>query len=160
MAAKVLLSRVVSAILIRLAGGSQRGLLLRLLCGMSRESMQAIALGYARDALLNCSRREVVQEIIDRRNAGAKVYLASASIDVVVEAFSQLLNVDAYIATELDYKNGKCIGTIARDSTAVKFVRLQQDVTMGPEFDVITDNPEDVDLMAAATNTWFIEHDE
>lgn len=89
------------------------------------------------------------------------MYVASASLDFIVEAFSALVGGSDFVATQLAYRaDGICMGRIARDSTGCKLARIRELLRVDAiHFDVITDNPEDTDLMDAAENFWFVKDD-
>lgn len=157
--AQGMLSRVGGVIIRRIFRCDQRGLLIWLLRGLDRQRLKIMARNYAAATLSSKARQEVVEAIARRRASGAKVYLASASLDFIVEAFACQLEADGFIATELTFLNGICGGRIAVDSTGIKLQQLESRLGMSSAgFDVITDNPEDTDLMAAATAIWFIEN--
>lgn len=93
-----------------------------------------------------------------REGGNCRIILASASIDIVVEAFAEAVHADGFVATELEYANEYCAGRIVSDSTGRKLSKLQACFTDSSfVFDVITDNVEDTDLMQAAENVWFID---
>lgn len=154
-----MLSRVGAVVIRKIFRRDQRAILIWLLRGLNRDRLKIMARKYA-TVTLNCmTRQDVVDAIAKRRASGAKVYLASASLDIVVEAFANHLQADGFIATELEFRGGVCSGRIVVDSTGRKLQQLVSKLGMTPAgFDVITDNPEDTDLMTAATATWFIEN--
>ncbi|WP_372778352.1 haloacid dehalogenase-like hydrolase [Litorivivens sp.] len=158
--AHCLLSRPATIVLTRLSGDVQRRLLVRLLMGLAEFDLQAIARSYARSALQNLPRKEVLDRVVSHKQAGGELYLASASLDVVVSAFAELLNAEGYVATRLRYTGDYCQGVIERDSTGNKLAELRALPHFdGKDFEAITDNPEDEDLMQAAEKFWFIEND-
>lgn len=156
--AALILSRAGGVFLSRLLAGQQRALLILLLRGLDQEELRQWAEKYAEKILREHPREDVLDAIRERKRAAQPIYVASASLDFIVEAFAKVLGADGYVATELVYRRGRCAGFVERDSTGVKLALLVADLGVEPKgFDVITDNPEDTDLMNSAVETWFIE---
>jgi phosphoserine phosphatase len=125
------------------------------LAGRSRVELNELADDYARDALARCGRADVLARVAARPQA---TWLASASIDVIVAAFARSLGVAGFIACELDYPDGICSGRILADSESRKLEKLNTKLGQSLHgFDLITDNPEDQDLMRVARHVDFIE---
>jgi phosphoserine phosphatase len=108
-------------------------------------------------ALATKARPSVMRAIQRAREFGARVVLASASIDVVVESFAKRLDARGHVATRLEYRAGKATGRILHDCTGRKLADLEAAglITDAP-FDVVTDNAEDVDLLGRAECSTFI----
>jgi len=152
----MLLSRIGHALAARLPALNHRRRLAATLAGCPRQRLSAAATAYARHALATRARPEVLRQV---KEAGRQVVLASASLDVVVSAFAAELQIPVCVSTELEYDTlGVCTGRILRDSTGCKLARLTEALGRSPgRFDLITDNPEDTDLMQAAVRVQFIE---
>ena len=125
------------------------------LAGFQREWLQQQARTYASVTLATKARARVVQQVLA---APKQTIVASASIDVVVAAFASLLGVSTWVATELDYGDaGRCTGRIENDATGCKLRRLEVKTGCALSgFLLITDNPEDTDLMSLAQHVDFI----
>lgn len=142
--------------------GVHRALLCACLRGASRERLRASAARYCAAALDARARRSVLAEIEAARRAGTPVVLASASLDVVVEAFAARLGAAGFVASELAWDaDGICLGGIARDATGRKLARLRERYGLLPSrLRVVTDNPEDADLLGAASDARFVRADD
>ena len=138
--------------------GLQRKCLVACLRGVDRSELERLGLEYARSTLALHPRKDVLDRIRLAQQQGVPVVLASASLDFIVAGFARALGVDAAVSTQLVYRNSQqCHGRIERDSTGRKLELLREYVGSGDlEFEVITDNPEDSDLMAVASKVWFI----
>lgn len=139
-------------------GDLQRKLVIKCLTGLSKKILHARARVFAERLLSESVRDEVLNEINKWQARSAPVVVASASLDFIVYEFARALGVDTFVATRLDYDSaGICSGRIRSDSTGSKLDKLRE--LLGREeleFDVITDNPEDTDLMDKAEKVWFI----
>ena len=159
-AARVMLSRGFSFLTHRWWPQLQRKALIVCLRGLPRFDLLRQAEEYARNALSLYARVEVLQRIKTAQHEGVRVVLASASLDFIVEGFAKALLVEPAVSTRLLYRtDDRCVGRIAVDSTGRKLVLLSEYIESSEfEFEVITDNVEDVDLMEAATSIWFIDN--
>lgn len=126
------------------------------LTGFKREWLEQQAGAYASVTLATKARTRVVRQVLA---APEQAILASASIDVVVAAFASLLGVSTWVATELDYDDaGRCTGRIKNEATGCKLRRLEAKTGRSfSGFQLITDNPEDTDLMSIAGHVDFID---
>lgn len=134
-------------------GLGHRARLVGCLRGMERAELQRQAGRYAQAALQRAGRHELIARV----RASPSVVLASASLDVVVEAFAAALGIPRWVATELDYDAGVCLGTIRRDATGRKRELVEQ--LVGAPLSghlVVTDNPEDEDLRRDAAAFEFL----
>ncbi len=159
-AARIVLSRGFSFLTHRWWPELQRKLLIACLRGLPRVLLRSQAEEYARGALSSHARSDVLLRIRSAQDDGVRVVLASASLDFIVEAFAKELCVEPAVSTRLMYRaDDRCVGRIVADSTGSKLALLGFYLkTREFDFDVITDNIEDVDLMAEATSTWFIDN--
>ena len=157
-AARLILSRVAGFLYTRIRPELQRENLIACLRGVKRSNLVQMGRDYASTTLAQHPRVEVLQRIRRAQEEGVSVVLASASLDFIVSGFALVLGVDAAVSTQLSYSDSQhCLGVIGRESTGCKLVLLREYIGASDlEFEVITDNPEDVDLMAEATNVWFI----
>lgn len=156
--ARMVLSRAFAFLCRYLPAGIQRALLVACLRGVKRDDLFRLSADYARACLATHPRKEVLQRIAAARENGVPVLLASASLDFIVSAFARELDVEVAVSTRLRYReDGSCAGAIERDATAHKLEFLRAYLGGSEfEFDVITDNPEDSDLMGLASDVWFI----
>lgn len=158
LAAALILSRPGGFLLNRVHSGLQRKCLVACLWAAAKNDLAELGRDYARITLASNPREEVLQRIATARQQGVHVVLASASLDFIVSGFADVLEVEVAVSTQLGFSyRQRCRGVIAVDSTGRKLQLLREFVGGDFEFDVITDNPEDSDLMAVANNVWFID---
>jgi phosphoserine phosphatase len=102
-----------------------------------------------------------LDEIEVHRLSGVPVVLASASLDVVVEAFAEQLGACGWIASRLGWdEGGRCKGVLSEDATGRKLALLRERFGALGGFRVLTDNPEDRELVAAALSARWVRDDE
>lgn len=159
--ARLILSRVAGFLYHHTRPELQRINLIACLRGIKEVELLQMGRDYARNTLGQFPRTEVVERIRLAELEGVSVVLASASLDFIVSGFAQELGVRAGASTRLRYcDEGRCLGAISLDATGNKLHILRRFLGREKfEFDVITDNPEDSDLMSAALNTWFIDEE-
>lgn len=157
-AAFLILSRPAGFLFCRINAELQRKCLIACLWRARRSDLARWGLEYARATLASHPRNEVLERIRVAQQQGMTVVLASASLDFIVSGFARVLGVDAAVSTHLKYsRNQRCLGVVERDSTGRKLELLREYIgTSDFVFDVITDNPEDSDLMDVASDIWFI----
>lgn len=157
-AAFMILSRPAAFLFSRLNTELQRKLLIGCLRGIARTDLASWGREYARITLEMYSRSEVLDRINAAQQQGMRVVLASASLDFIVSGFSHVLGVEAAVSTSLKYSSDqRCLGLVDQDSTGRKLELLQEYIGESDVlFEVITDNPEDIDLMDVASEVWFI----
>jgi phosphoserine phosphatase len=156
------LSRV-AAILSNLAGRDLvRPLLIRCLRGHSKSGVEAAARDYVRRALAEKTNHRVLHEIHEGKLEHRQVYLATASLAAIAIAVVEELQLDGYVASDLTYQaDDICTGQLALDSTSNKWNLL---LSRFPGFrdahmTVVTDNPEDDDLIRHASVAYRIVGD-
>ncbi len=159
--ARLILSRAAGFLYNRINPALQKRSLIALLRGISQPELVQLARDYADTALASYPRAEVLHKIRRAQDEGVSVVLASASLDFIVAAFASALGVDVAVSTKLYYSDkGCCAGSVKLDATGNKLHGLRKFLGRDDvEFDVITDNPEDTDLMSVATHSWFIDAD-
>jgi phosphoserine phosphatase len=148
------LSRVAS-MLSNLSGRDLvRPLLIRCLRGHSKAGVEAAAREYVHRALAEKNDRRLLLKIQEAKLGHRQVYLATASLAAIAVAVVQELQLDGYVASDLAYRaDDICTGQLALDSTNNKWNLL---LSRFPGFrdahmTVVTDNPEDDDLMRHAS---------
>jgi phosphoserine phosphatase len=148
------LSRV-AAILSNLSGRDLvRPLLIRCLRGHSKPDVEAAARDYVHRALAEKNNHRVLLEIHEAKLEHRQVYLATASLAAIAVAVVQELQLDGYVASDLAYRaDDICTGQLALDSTSNKWNLLLSrfPVLRDAHMTVVTDNPEDDDLMRHAS---------
>jgi hypothetical protein len=156
------LSRV-AAILSNLAGRDlSRPLLIRCLRGHSKSGVEAAARDYVHRALAEKNNHRLLLEIHEAKLEHRQVYLATASLAAIAIAVVQELQLDGYVASDLAYQaDDICTGQLALDATNNKWNLL---LSRFPWFrdahmTVVTDNPEDDDLMRHASVAYRIVGD-
>lgn len=136
-----------------------RPLLIRCLRGQSKSNIEAAARDYVHRALAQKNNDRVLLKIHEAKLEHRQVYLATASLAAIASAVVQELQLDGYVASDLAYQpDDTCTGQLALDSTGTKWNLLLsrfpflRDVRMT----VVTDNPEDADLMQHASVAYRI----
>jgi phosphoserine phosphatase len=153
------LSRV-AAILSTFAGRDLvRPLLVRCLRGHSKPGLEAAARGYVHRALAEKNNHRVLLAIHEAKLERRQVYLATASLAAIAIAVVQELQLDGYVASDLTYQaDDICTGQLAIDSTGHKWNLLLSRFPglRDAHMTVMTDNPEDDDLMRHASVAYRI----
>lgn len=116
-------------------------LLLKLITGIKKDVLEGHALRYAKDALSNNARENVINMIKNAQKRGEHVTILSASIDPVVRAFAHILSTE-YSCSNLAYKNRLATGDLKFDMTGQK----SGCVTTALHTTMITDNFEDIEM--------------
>lgn len=143
----------------RLGVDARVAMLIPSLYGIRRESLYQCAVDYARNCLRTQANDSVIEAIAAAQGKGAKIVLATASLDPIASAFVRELNLDGVVSAQLAYDaQGKCLGRLAEDTTGRKLKYLSElmAVMRWSQFDVYTDNLEDLDLMHAAHRVYFL----
>ncbi|MCK4709404.1 MAG: hypothetical protein KAU21_12370, partial [Gammaproteobacteria bacterium] len=133
---------------------------LKLLSGVSVEEMESCANSYAQ-WLLNNRKVKSVWAILNKRGS-APIILASASLDPVVKALANLLQV-SYVASELEQFNGLYTGKYKRDLTGQKdnaLIAQYPDLMSGKKICVISDNLTDKNLITEAACPYVVLHNQ
>jgi phosphoserine phosphatase len=153
----LLLSRLGLAVGERVAPALHRRGLMACLRGMPLVVLKDEACRYAKTALAQNGRKEVILRVAEQP---AECLLASASLDVIVEAFAACLSIPLWVASTLEIgADGNCTGHLHRDLTGRKLAAISILLGEAPgTFHLITDNPEDTDLMDAAISFEFLYH--
>jgi len=153
------LSRV-AAVLSNLAGRDLvRPLLIRCLRGHSKSGVEAAARDYVHRALARKNNHRLLLEIHEAKLQRRQVYLATASLAAIAIAVVQELQLDGYVASDLAYQaDDICTGQLALDSTSNKWNLLLSRFPglRDAHMTVMTDNPEDDDLMRHASVAYRI----
>ena len=95
---------------------------LALLKGISEAELRAAAAQYANGLTKISETHDYLQT---QRQAGAKVYLLSASVDIVVEPIASTLEVDGAFSSVLRFDNGVCEGVLSEDLSGKKLKVIQ-----------------------------------
>jgi phosphoserine phosphatase len=156
------LSRV-AAILSNLAGRDLvRPLLIRCLRGHSKPGVEAAARDYVHRALAEKNNPRLLLAIDEAKLEHRQVYLATSSLAAIAIAVVQELQLDGYVASDLGYQaDDLCTGRLALDSTGNKWNLLLSRFPglRDAHMTVVTDNPEDDDLMRHASVAYRIVGD-
>ncbi len=127
-----------------------RAVLLAGLRGIARDELRRLADRFVADVLAERRIAETHRRLRAARRRGDEVVLASTSIDPVVDAVGDALEVEA-ISSQLAYDGaGRCLGRLAVDRTGRKLAALSERLDAGIELTVVTDNATDRELLEAA----------
>jgi len=157
----------ITAALSRLGSGFYRrtGIDIRLrvlipvLRGLHASLLDDCAVTYAQNCLRQHNNPIVLRAVQQARDRGVKVILATASLDPIAKAFCNILQLDGFVSAKLAYDSEDvCLGFLAQDTTGQKLKYVGE--LLGPNvlehFHVFTDNPEDMDLISAAQQAYFV----
>lgn len=113
------LSRMGGAVCNRVGIDARLALLVPALKGLQRDFLYEHGVAYAKECLRRGSNPMVVSAIGAARDAGAKVILATASLDPIASAITRVLELDGVVSAELAYDDdtGRCLGRLAHDTT-------------------------------------------
>lgn len=142
----------------KVSSGASRALGVFSLRGLAMASLAEWGRRYATAALARNVVPEVLAWVQDFQSRGRPVYLASATLDVVAEPLARELRCAGWVASRLASAHGCCLGRFVCDATGRKAELLRQ---RHPEVDlaacaVLTDNPEDTDLLQLAAVPIFL----
>lgn len=98
----------------------------------------------------------VMERLAACRDAGKRTVLASASLDPIVSAVGERLCFDAWVATSLAVRNGVLTGALENDVRGRKLEALRSGVLAAGNFEVVTDNFDDIDLIEAAKHATVV----
>jgi phosphoserine phosphatase len=139
-----------------------RPLLVRCLRGHSKPDVEAAARDYVHRALAEKINLRVLLQIREAKVEHRQVYLATASLAAIAIAVVHELQLDGYVASDLAYQaDDICTGRLALDSTSNKWNLLLSRFPgfLDARMTVVTDNPEDDDLMRHASVAYRIVGD-
>lgn len=125
-----------------------------------RGTSKSILLNKAEHFYYNQLKRKAYDKIIKvidiLKKENKEIILASATVDFVAEIIAQQLNIKKVIATELEYKNGICMGRIKHDNWGNKLASLENKKINPPYYMTITDNYSDIDILKYSSFKIFI----
>lgn len=150
---------IVFAILRRMAGKDYiRGIYLSYLCGMKRSELDLAADAYVEEVLEPLTINWTHAKLKEALSEGQTVYLASSSIDCVVNAIARRIGV-LFLSSNLEYVGETCRGKLASDLTGKKMSALADlpDLKLGlTRIRVFTDNFTDIELVKTADEATII----
>lgn len=121
----------------------------RFLRGYRRERLDSMAQDFLTGCLLGRIVEKVTRLLLDHRQAGDRVILASSSLEPVVAAIARHFGLE-YVASELDFRDGISTGRLSRELTGTKDIALAR-LGVHPPYDVVvTDNFSDKGLLSKA----------
>lgn len=121
--------------------------------GWPYKKLAEYAQSYVSNAVKQKVSASVQRELMKARQEGARIYLATCSLEPIAEAVASTFSLDGYVASKLEFDSAyHCTGRISTDVTGIKWRTLceQFPEIQSAEVTVYTDNPEDVDLKGAA----------
>lgn len=140
-----LIWRPIALFLVRVFKIDLRRFAIGQLSGYSKEHLQEHANSFYNSFLRGKENQVVYERFLELKKEGAKIFLASASLDVVIEAIAKNTTVK-FVSSQLQYANGVCSGTLHDDLTGKKYSALQKE-TLINFFDVMySDNAEDMSM--------------
>lgn len=132
---------------------------LETLSGCTQKQLNEWATAFVSEYLPNKTIQETHQALLKEKALGHDIILASNSIEPVVAAIAQKLNVSKYISSTLKYKDGKFEGKIDIASNGKKLDIIHSQ--FGENYDelsVFSDNFSDFQLMQFASERFCVVH--
>ena len=130
-----------------------------LLFGESKSSLDYSALVYARYLRRNCLLKSVSRWISDVSDYD-NIILASASLEPIVKALADSMNV-RYVASTLRFKDGICTGRYLSDITGEKesaIIKKYGFEVLSQPFSMVTDNISDYGFLMTSSNPCVVLH--
>lgn len=142
--------RLLGAVLYRLTGlDPLRRLSFRLLRGMERETLQALAREYVDGVLEERTLAEPLTLLREAAAEGARVCLVSASLEVVVEPLAERLGAD-FRSSTLEWDGSRTTGRLAKDLAGAKVEAVENLLEEAGHVTVMSDNLSDLRLLRRA----------
>jgi HAD superfamily phosphoserine phosphatase-like hydrolase len=135
-----------------------RAVALRTLRGVAVSELEAACRDYVAAVHATALRGTIAARLEAYREAGALIVLASASFEPLVAEVARRLGADAYVASRPGERDGRCTGAWASDVRARKHAALRERLGAFAPFAVVTDNVDDDDLIAAASEVVIVTH--
>jgi phosphoserine phosphatase len=132
--------------------------LVRLLKSESRDEIGMHTIPFVRDYLSKRKNNHVHQILNQALYRNERIILVSASLDLVIKAIADYLQVKEYYASLLELKSKDLLsGNLIRDIKGDKLSYIQQKINL-KEFDVIvvTDNYDDISLIQVAEKVFVV----
>ena len=130
-----------------------------LLLGERKTFLDYSALIYARYLRRNCLLKPVIRWIADVSDHD-KIILASASLEPIVKALADSMNVK-YVASTLEVRHGICTGRFLSDITGVKksaIIKKYGFEVLSKPFSMVTDNISDYSFLRASSFPCVVLH--
>jgi len=128
--------------------------------GLSEETLKHEADTFYNDVLVHLERKKVLQKVRDYLSEGCRVVLVSATLDFIAKTIAEKIGIQEVYATELNYEEGICMGSIRTDLLSGKYEYL---MSMGfkTPFDVtITDDFSDWKLLKESVESMVVSRHE
>lgn len=145
------IGRLINRLVYKISGAEfSRSIWLRVLEGKSSSYLEDMADEFVTHILKD---KEIAQtHVLVKQFKEENLMLASASIEPVVRSISKLLKIDRYIASQLKYESGICLGQLSVDLLGNKHY-LFGSMKINK---VITDNKSDIALCLLAKNSIIV----
>jgi phosphoserine phosphatase len=129
--------------------------LIATLRGHSRSELNAAADEYVTGELSRRVVEPVHARLLEHRQRGDRVILASSSLDIVISAIALDLGVE-WVASTLGFSHGKCTGLLVNDLTGRKPAAISALAPSRASLHVYTDNRSDKALLRMADRCTII----
>lgn len=138
--------KILSFLIFKIIRCDLRALIIKQLKGVSRDTLEIIAEDFYDNYLSRKMNVKVFKELYFLKDNGYRIFLASASIDIVISTIAKKNDID-FISSTLSYNsNFLCDGVLLEDATNRKDVLLEKKFLL-TEFDYFySDNIEDLRL--------------
>jgi HAD superfamily phosphoserine phosphatase-like hydrolase len=121
-----------------------------LLKGLSESELRETARDFVREYLEPRKIKQAQRIVSDSVSDGVTAVLCSSSIEPVVRAVAESLNIENFVCTTLEFQNGTFTGRLAADVTGRKLDHLRTAVPNSCIVLAVSDNKTDLELLLAA----------
>ncbi len=129
---------------------------IRLLSGQKTSTLETAARRFVKEVLTFRPHTPILSRLEDLERQGYRIVLLSGSLDFIVAAVAQSLNIKEWYGAETEVKEDRITGRILHDTHANK-MKVAMELCTGAEVvEVITDNLEDRELFNLATHGVFV----
>lgn len=126
--------------------------------GYTNQQLSDMTAKFYDDFLSLVINERVIGLIEKKRQEGAKLVIASATLDCISKEVATRLNVGIQYSSELDYKDGVCQGKLKSDLLASKLCVLQSLAVDLDNCEVVTDNYSDSDIISKSKHAYLIQY--
>lgn len=154
---RLLTIRVVS-VLLRIAGiKDMRERIILQLKGESKSSLDKVSKDFYNEFLIKKINEPIFVFFEKCKNDGLSVFLASASLDIVVGQIAKQNNID-FISSKLGFSNDICTGKLEVDTTGNKYFYLEKSIGSNTLDVMYSDNLEDREMKAYFKSFYFVHN--
>ncbi len=134
-----------------------RCLLIRHLKGYSKTQLQDMAHEFYQEYLETVINEPVIDIIEEKRAAGVRLVLVSATLDVIAKEVAEKLRIKDVFSSQLSYdEHNVCLGKLQIDLLGKKITSLNSSDIVEPYYGIITDNFSDLELIKKSEHSYVV----